>query len=90
MLDPGEHAAIVLALQQSQVLLLMDDASGRTAAARRGIPTIGTLGVLRAASLEGLVDLPTVLARLSATNFRIAKDLLEQLIADHERRVKPR
>ena len=45
-LDAGERAAILLAQGQAEVLLLMDDASGRTEAAKRGIPTIGTLGLL--------------------------------------------
>lgn len=89
-LDPGEHAAIALALTQSQVLLLMDDASGRAVAANRGIPTIGTLGVIRAASLEGLIELPAVLARLGATNFRISKELVDQLIAEDRRSAERR
>ena len=59
-LDPGEYAAILLAERQAEVLLLMDDAAGRQAASRRGIPTIGTLGVLRAAALQGMIDLPVV------------------------------
>jgi predicted nucleic acid-binding protein len=46
-LDPGERAAIILAQQELDVLLLIDDAAGRTEATRRGIPNTGTLGVLR-------------------------------------------
>ena len=45
-LDEGESAAILLAQQQAEVLLLIDDASGRADAVKRGIPTMGTLGVL--------------------------------------------
>lgn len=83
-LDSGEHAAILLAQQQTEVLLLMDDSSGRAEAAKRGIPTIGTLGVLRAASLQRLIALPVVLARLTATNFRVSQDLVNQLVAEYE------
>jgi len=87
-LDAGEHAAILLADRQKEVLLLMDDASGRMEAAKRGIPTIGTLGVLRAASLQGFIALPTILARLRATNFRVSKHLVDELVAEYEQRTK--
>src|ERR1035441_6343948 len=58
--DPGERAAILLAQQERDVLLLIDDAAGRTEATRRGIPSTGTLGVLRAAATRQLLDLPTI------------------------------
>ena len=83
-LDAGERAAILLAQRQTDVLLLMDDASGRTEAAKRGIPTTGTLGVLRAASFQGFIALPPVLARLIATNFRVSEDLVNELVAEYE------
>jgi predicted nucleic acid-binding protein len=51
-IDPGERAAILLAQQEPDVLLLMDDAAGRAEANRRKIPNAGTLGVLRAAALR--------------------------------------
>lgn len=57
-LDSGKQAAIILAERQSDVLLLIDDAAGRAEASRRGIPTIGTLGVPRAAAVERFIDLP--------------------------------
>lgn len=57
-LDAGERAAILLAQRQPEVLLLIDEAAGRREAAKRGIPTVGTLGVIRAASLQGLITLP--------------------------------
>jgi predicted nucleic acid-binding protein len=81
-LDDGEHAAILLAEKQYEVLLLIDDSAGRMEASRRGIATTGTLGVLRAASQRKLVDLPEVLDRLMATNFRISRTPVEELIAE--------
>jgi predicted nucleic acid-binding protein len=49
-IDPGERAAILLAQEELDVLLLIDDAAGRAEANRRNIPNTGTLGVLRAAA----------------------------------------
>lgn len=81
-LDQGERCAILLAQSEAEVLLLIDDAAGRLEASRRGIPNTGTVGILRAASIAGLVDLPSTLARLVATNFRISRPLLDGLIAE--------
>lgn len=79
-LDPGERAAISLAHEQGpNVLLLMDDAPGRTEASRRRIPTVGTLGVLRAAARHNLLDLSSTLDRLLDTNFRVSKHLVAEL-----------
>ena len=54
-LDRGEQAAIVLA-QRESALLVIDEALGRREASRRGIGTVGTLGVLSAASAKGRVE----------------------------------
>jgi predicted nucleic acid-binding protein len=82
-LDPGERAAIRLALEQSDVLLLIDDAAGRAEAIRRTVPSTGTLGILRAAATRSLLDLPTALKRLSGTNFRMSQTLVSDLLAEH-------
>jgi len=60
----------------------IDESSGRLEASRRGIPNTGTLGVLRAAAIEHLVDLPSALDRLLATNFRVSKGLVGDLLAE--------
>jgi predicted nucleic acid-binding protein len=85
-LDPGERAAILLAEQEGDVLLLIDDAAGRSEATRRGIPSTGTLGVLRAAAIRQLLDLPTALNRLVATNFRVSQNLVADLLAEDSER----
>ena len=89
LLDRGERCAILLAQSEAEVLLLIDETAGRHEASRRGIRNTGTVGVLRAASVAGLVDLPSALERLVATNFRVSKLLLDGLIAeDADRKLK--
>jgi len=85
-LDAGEAAAISLAEAETDVLLLIDETAGRLEASRRGIPNTGTLGVLRRAAIERLVDLPTALERLRATNFRVSKALLAELLTEDAER----
>ena len=81
-LDLGERSAIVLALSEAEALLLIDETAGRLEASRRGISNTGTLGILRAAALADLVDLPVALARLLATNFRVSHTLLDALLGE--------
>ena len=85
-LDPGERAAILLAQEEPDALLLIDDAAGRAEANRRDIPNTGTLGVLRAAAMRQLLDLAPALTRLAATNFRVSQALLEDLLAEDSER----
>lgn len=89
-IDAGERAAVLLAQEEGDALLLIDDAAGRAEASRRGIPNTGTLGVLRAAGQRNLVDLATALKSLGATNFRVANSLIQELLLeDAERRGHP-
>jgi predicted nucleic acid-binding protein len=60
--------------------LLIDDRQGRLEAKRRNLRVIGTLGVLAEVAAEGLIDLPTVIARLQQTSFYVATDLLQSLL----------
>lgn len=85
-LDAGERSAIALAELEAAVLLLIDEAAGRAEATRRGIPNTGTLGVLRVAAIDHLVDLPRALGRLLATNFRISRALIADLLAEDAER----
>jgi predicted nucleic acid-binding protein len=85
-IDPGERTAILLAQQTPDTLLLIDDADGRAEANRRNIPNTGTLGVLNAAAVLQLLDLPVALARLAATNFRVSQALIDDLLTAHAER----
>lgn len=82
-LDAGETATILLAEQHGpDTFLLMDDLKGRREATKRGLPSTGTLGVLRAASRAGLLRLREVMPRLRQTNFYVSEELVQALLAE--------
>ena len=85
-LDRGEQDAILLAESFKAERLIIDDLEGRREAAKRGLPVIGTLGILAEAARRNLLDLPQTLAALQATNFHAAPDLLELLLANDVKR----
>ena len=79
--DLGEAEAITLAIQLgSRTLLLIDDQDGRLVARQRGLAVIGTLGILVQAGEAGFLDLPAILLKLQATNFRVSGALVAQIL----------
>lgn len=86
-LDLGESEAIALAEEyKPDVLLLMDEETGRLVAARRNLRSTGTLGVLHDAAARGLVDVKAAIESLKNTNFRAADKLFDWLLANDRRR----
>jgi len=78
-LDPGESSAIALAIEHEGCLLILDDLKGRNFAGSLGIAITGTLGVVIAAKLSGIIpSVKTVLEEIRQTNFRLTEKL-EQL-----------
>ena len=84
VLDPGELDAMQLAEELSADYLIIDEALGRLEAQRRGLPVIGTIGVLRDAARADLLDIREVLARLRATNFHLSLQTEQDLLNEFE------
>jgi predicted nucleic acid-binding protein len=81
-LDPGERDAIILAAELGADQLIVDDREGRRLAEVRGIPVMGTLGVLKEAAAAGLLDLRACVARLQTTSFYVAPEVLKNLLEE--------
>lgn len=79
-LDPGERAAIALAIAVGADAVLVDDRAGVAAARAQGLQAFGTLGLLQRAARRGLLNLPGALTRLVATNFHVRQELLDMLL----------
>ena len=84
-LDEGEAACIRIALARRSresegagpALLLMDERAGRQIAIERGLLVAGTAAVIGMAKSRGLIaSAREVFARLHATDFRIAPDVI--------------
>lgn len=79
-LDAGEAAAIPLA-ERHHAMLLVDDAAARTAAQRRGIRIVGTLGVLLLAKRGGhLALVAPVLDRMSQLGMFVSAALRARIL----------
>ena len=79
-LDRGETEAIALAEELHSDWLLIDELAGRNEATRRGLQTIGTLGILREGHRAGLLNLKIAIQQLQTTNFRIPTEILAKLL----------
>lgn len=82
-LHSGEQEAILLGEQISADLLLLDEKAARSAAIARGLHVTGLVGILDLATTRGLIELPSVLNRLSQTSFRIAPRILKSVLDKH-------
>jgi predicted nucleic acid-binding protein len=89
-LDRGEQDAILLAESVKAERLIIDDLEGRREAVHRGLPVIGTLGLLAEAARRNLLNLPQTLADLQATNFHVSPGLIEVLLANDAKRGRGR
>lgn len=81
-LGAGETAALSLALDIVDPIVVFDDAAARTAAATLNIPSTGTLGVLLLAKERRLViSMASVITKLEQRGFRIAPAVIARVLA---------
>lgn len=75
-LDPGESAAIALAVQTRARAILLDERLGRRIARQLGLPVVGTLGGLLHAKQLGLIpEVTPIVDDLIAHGIRISPAL---------------
>lgn len=82
-LDPGEAAAIALAANQPDCLLIIDETKGRMIAKARNVAIIGTLGIFLKAKEAGLVNsVQAILMELrNNTDFWFSDKLASSILA---------
>jgi predicted nucleic acid-binding protein len=82
-LDPGESAAISLAVEL-RAILLIDEHDGREAAATQGVPVVGAIGVLeQAANCDLVTDLAKAHAQIKSLRFHVSDRILSDSLARH-------
>jgi predicted nucleic acid-binding protein len=78
IVDLGEASALALALEFSDVLVVLDDKRGRILAKKLNIEMTGTLGTLVKAKQKGIIPkLKPILEILKSFNFRINPEIEE-------------
>ena len=83
----GEREAIALAEELRADLLLIDDKDGRQEAEKHQLAVTGTLGVLKAAAQQNIIDLPKVIDRLRQTSFREPTRIVEEMLRQNAERI---
>lgn len=83
IVDEGEASSIALALEKTDLLLIIDDLAGRKLATYFNISLTGTLGVLKMAKNKGIIDdLVLIISEIQKTNFRISDKLIKALLEE--------
>ena len=83
LINAGEKAAIILAIQEGANLIIIDEALGRKVARNKGLKVTGLLGILDRAAQQNLVDFPQAIAALERTTFRASSKLIESLLSQY-------
>jgi predicted nucleic acid-binding protein len=82
-LDPGESAAITIAIARDARAVLLDERLGRRVAARLGLPVVGTLAVLLRARAVGLLPaVQPVLDELISRGMRVSPSLRVRILRE--------
>ena len=80
-LDMGESAAIALAMELGDALVILDDKKARRIGRQMGLRVVGTLGVLLRAKQSGAVPaVGPVLAALQQRGFRLTPALYQEAL----------
>lgn len=80
-LDRGEASSIVLAIEQENSQLIIDERKGRGIARRMGIKIIGLLGVIIMAKEKGIIqNVRPILKKLEEVGFRISVNLKRKIL----------
>ena len=61
-------------------LILIDERKGTSVALAKGFEVTGTLGILRLAAKDGLIEIATALTKLKQTNFRYRQEMIDDLL----------
>ncbi len=94
-LDPGEaqsiKQAVTLQREGADVLLLMDEKAGRSAAAEFQITCLGTAALIAVAKRRGLIASATSLfEELLKCEFRLSQAVIREVLVDTGERLEPR
>ena len=82
-LASGDRSAILLALQRTPSIVILDDLRARNAARENGLDVIGTLGVLLEAKRAGLIQsVQKPLQAILDTNFRVSEEIIQRFLRD--------
>ena len=79
-ISDADREAIALARELNASVLLMDDSQARRCAARLGVVTMGTLGLLEVAAARELISLRLVVEKLRATSCFLSDELIENAL----------
>jgi predicted nucleic acid-binding protein len=80
-LGKGEAAAIALAAEMSDIVIVLDDKKARRVARQMGLKIVGTLGILLRAKQQGIIaEVHPILEKLKRTGFRCSPSLYDEVL----------
>ncbi len=82
-IDQGEASAIILAIENPNSILLIDDLKGRNIANQLDLNYSGTFGLILRSKQLGIIErVRPIIEKVQNTNFRYSTKLLNQIIEE--------
>jgi len=83
LIDDGEAASIILALEENANLIILDDKDARKIAEKLGLKVIGTAGILLLAKRKGVVkEIKPILEEMRVSGFYLSDSIVKIVLKE--------
>ena len=83
MIDDGEAASIILAVEEDAGLIILDDKDARKIAEKLGLKVMGTAGILLLAKKKGIIEeIKPILEEMRTSGFYLSDSIIRIVLRE--------
>ena len=83
MIDDGEAASIILAVEEDAGLIILDDKDARKIAEKLGLKIMGTAGILLLAKKKGIIEeIKPILEEMRTSGFYLSDSIIKIVLRE--------
>ena len=83
MIDDGEAASIILAVEEDAGLIILDDKDARKIAEKLGLKVMGTAGILLLAKKKGIIEeIKPILEEMRTSGFYLSDSIIKIVLRE--------
>jgi len=83
LIDDGEAASIILAVEEDAGLIILDDKDARKIAEKLGLKVMGTAGILLLAKKKGIIEeIKPILEEMRTSGFYLSDSIIKIVLRE--------
>lgn len=83
MIDDGEAASIILAVEEDAGLIILDDKDARKIAEKLGLKVMGTAGIFLLAKKKGIIEeIKPILEEMRTSGFYLSDSIIKIVLRE--------